>query len=478
MNWILTGIFLAGEMAGAGAIALPIAVRSLEFYFGLIFMAISAIMATYCGVILGRSWLILQKHWPEYRFHCRDPYAQIGLRSHGRWMKIAVDVVLNFGMFCCGVLLMVIVSKNINDAFKQFFKHNFDYCYVAVIVTAIITPFCYLKSPQDFWWAIILGMVCTLLAVLFSLGGVVNDIGLCQDSLTLPAFDVTDACTHLGSILFAYGGHACFPTIQNDMKEPFKFKYSSILAYTFISILYFPLSIMANLAYNENLGPSVINNLQIEWIQQSVNLLITAHCMFAVILIMNPVMQTAEELLKAPQEFGLHRVAIRSSLMLLALVVVETFPEFGPLMGLLGGTIVSTTSFLFPVLFYLTLNVLDKQMSNDNVDKSQREKPLKAVANGESDSERISLIQGIKETPRLELICLGATFAIAFIVMVVTTIAATKDLATASFKMPCYLRWIKDWPETEGPVTPIFCCGPYSNISLHKGHCISRRHVE
>ncbi|CAD5213157.1 unnamed protein product [Bursaphelenchus okinawaensis] len=495
MSWVLTGLFLSGEMAGAGVIALPIAVRSLGFYTGLLFMACSALMATYTATILGKSWLILQKHWPMYRYHCRDPYAQIGYRAYGTFVKRSVEIILNIGYFCCAVLLLVIVSKNVNDAVKQFFKVNFDFCFLAVIVTGVITPFCYLKSPQEFWWAIIIGMLCTLTAVLLSMGGVISDMELCQDTLTVPDFNVMNAFTSMGSILFAYGGHACFPTVQSDMTRPYKFTYSSVLAYTLMSLLYFPLSIVANMAYNNNLNSSVINNLQIDWIQQTVNLLITAHCMFAVIIVINPAMQSAENFLKAPQEFGVSRVVIRSALMLIALVIAETFPEFGPLMGLLGATVVSTTSFLFPVLFYIPLREMDQQLSRKRLNWSINSKnrrisvieddtigtkrlnltPVSSFNNGPTRAQKIQPVpfgDALNKMPRRELVILFFIFLTSFVIMIVSTISATHDLATASFKMPCYLRWLRDWPQTSGPVTPIYCCGTYSNIS--RGGCIRK----
>lgn len=68
-----------------------------------------------------------------------------------------------------------------------------------------------------------------------------------------------------------------------------------------ITILYAPLIIVANIVYNHNLQGNVMTNIQTEWIQQTVNLLITAHCMLAIILVINPVMQTIEGCFKAPQ---------------------------------------------------------------------------------------------------------------------------------------------------------------------------------
>lgn len=76
-----------------------------------------------------------------------------------------VDIILNVGMFGVGVVMTVLVASNVNDMIKTFAKVDFDYCYLAVIVTIVVTPACLLKSPQDFWYVLIK----------------LNDVSFCND---------------------------------------------------------------------------------------------------------------------------------------------------------------------------------------------------------------------------------------------------------------------------------------------------------
>lgn len=53
--------------------------------------------------------------------------------------------------------------------------------------------------------------------------------------------------------------------------------------------------------YGDSLRDSIINSIQIKWIQQTVNICITLHVILAQIIVFNPMNQEAEELFKIPQ---------------------------------------------------------------------------------------------------------------------------------------------------------------------------------
>lgn len=87
-------VFVIGEMAGSGVLALPSAMVAAG-PVGFPMLVLGCLASGYCGVILGRSWTILRERYPEYQEHVRDPYPTIGLRAVGKWGARAVSVCVN-----------------------------------------------------------------------------------------------------------------------------------------------------------------------------------------------------------------------------------------------------------------------------------------------------------------------------------------------------------------------------------------------
>lgn len=68
---------------------------------------------------------------------------------------------------------------------------------------------------------------------------------------------------------------------------------------------------MSALSYGNSLRDSVINSIQTLWIQETVNAMITLHCLLTVTLVINPLNQSAEDLFKIPQ--GIFYFVIQNS---------------------------------------------------------------------------------------------------------------------------------------------------------------------
>ncbi|TKR87047.1 hypothetical protein L596_011520 [Steinernema carpocapsae] len=373
LHWIVTAFFLVGNIAGAGFVALPTALVQAQFWPGLFLVILTSLIGAYCAYVLGESWVILQKRWPDYRQHCRKPYAEMGFRAMGSEIKTIVSVCISATQFGVTVVYLLLCAKNIHDSVAAFSGYNFNFCLVILILALLLLPVTYLKSPEDFWWTVILAMVSSAVAAILICVGGAKDYETCHSHRKLPDFYFTQYSLGLSIFICAFGGHAAFPTIQHDMRKPSEFKKSVALAFSMLHMLYLPVGTIGYIVYGDALRDSVINAIQTVWIQQALNILITAHCILAMTCVLNPLNQEAEEFFDVPHHFCIQRIVVRTAILFFAVFVAESIPSFGPIMNLLGGSSLMLTSLVFPCLFYMYL--LTSQKKKEDGEKNADEIP-------------------------------------------------------------------------------------------------------
>uniref|UniRef100_A0AC34QLM6 Amino acid transporter transmembrane domain-containing protein n=1 Tax=Panagrolaimus sp. JU765 TaxID=591449 RepID=A0AC34QLM6_9BILA len=301
LNWLITAFFVVGDMAGGGLVTLPNAFVRTTFVGGLILIGFMTLIATFTAYALGKCWDILQIIWPEYREHCRKPYPEIGYRAFGGWLKHVISFSIDITLFGIGVVFLLLSAENIDGFLRNTFDIRIGLCFLIFIIAVVLLPVLFLKSPADFWWIIILAMMATTGAVILIMIGAGLDYKTCgAEKANFPNLSLNNFFLGLGSVLFAYGGHGAFPTIQHDMKKPSEFTKSSVLAFILIGVLYLPVSILGYASYGDSLTDNVIGSIQTSWIQQITNLLITFHCLFAMTMIFNPLNQEIEEIFHIP----------------------------------------------------------------------------------------------------------------------------------------------------------------------------------
>ncbi|KAL3984839.1 Transmembrane amino acid transporter family protein [Acanthocheilonema viteae] len=451
LGWIITSLFLVGDLAGGGIVALPAAIVQTNFWPGLIISTIMALAMAYTAHMLGLGWVILQRRWPEYREHCRKPYPEMGARAMGNTIKHVVSVCIDITQFGIAVVYLILSAKNISDFIDAFFKIEISFCYVILAVGIGLLPITFLKSPQDFWWAIILAMITTTLALIMVMIGAVMDYSTCAperafNTNVLPA----NYFLALGTILFSYGGHAAFPTILHDMRKPYHFTRSSILAFLIVYMLYTPVCILAYLTYGNSLRESILNSVQNTALQQGANILITLHCILTLTIVFNPLNQEAEEIFGVPHHFCWQRVLVRTGMMMAVVFVGESLPSFGPLLGLVGSSTLTLTSLIFPCLFYLYLTVGD-----EIAEEKGKKKP----------DEIPSFTEVLVRSPRRRLIICLLIIVGGFIGGGLAVYTSIKELATTRFTEPCYVKPFLSSNDSKSLDGYLNCCGMWQNIT-------------
>ncbi|XP_059488721.1 uncharacterized protein LOC132204302 [Neocloeon triangulifer] len=412
INTATAAVFIAGEMAGSGVLALPRALVD-SGWIGPVLLIVLCLVACYGGTRLGACWTLLEERYPEtYPKHLRtrNPYACIAHRALGNWGSRIVSGSIQITLFGAGTVYLILASELLNDLTKYLLP--FGPCSWVVILAAFLLPAMWLGSPKDFWGVAVGALLTTAFSCLLMFTQMVIDgLQLDYHKDTKP-HSFSKFFMAYGTIVFSFGGASTFPTIQNDMVDRSKFPTSVSVGFFLILILYLPVAIGGMLIYGEAANPNIALTLGDSWLMDAANLLMACHLILAFLIVTNPVSQELEHIMNVPHEFGRQRLWLRSGLMLGMVFMAESIPQFGKILSLVGGSTVTLLTFVLPPLCYMKLC--------DQVGPWPQAPPI-------SLHERVFMY---------EMICLGVLGG-----SVASYNALLSIFSPNSFSRPCYFNW-------------------------------------
>lgn len=348
LTMILGAMFLVGEMAGAGVLNLPKAMANTG-WVGIPLIIILCAGVGYSGTRLAECWVLLEERWPEYRVPCRRPYPAIAYRALGTVGQYVAECALNLTLFGASTVFLLLATQMIHSITASHI--NLTACEWTLIIGGILTPLTWMGTPKDFWPASILAMAATFLACLVVMIKVVlQKTG--PPLYTAPTF--SSFFLGFGSILFALGGASIFPTVQNDMRDRAQFSSSITVAFLTLLALYLPLMTICYGVLGSGVKENILMNVSGVMVTL-VNALIFVHFVFALTIVVNPVMQTLEGIFNLPNRFGPKRCAVRSCVMAVIILTGLAVPDFGKILDLIGGSSVTLMSFILPPICYIRL---------------------------------------------------------------------------------------------------------------------------
>ncbi|GMT01170.1 hypothetical protein PENTCL1PPCAC_23344, partial [Pristionchus entomophagus] len=456
-HWIVCAVLIVGDMAGGGLVALPSSFVNSGLWAGIAMTVISAVLSGYTGVQLGDNWLIMQNRWSEYKESCRKPYPEMGFRAVGRGGRIFVSIIITIQQFGLSVVFLLLASNNISSFLFAFWQLKINFCLIALVVALFISPFLMLGSAKDFWQVGFVAMCSTCVAVCLMIVGIINDWGACAPEVDFPPVVFNKFFLAYGTIMFAYGGHSVFPSFQHDMKTPEDFAKSVIAGYILILIMYLPVSVLGYLVYGGSQGDTIITSLQLTWVQQTVNVLITIHVVFTQVIICSPLSLQFEELCRVPNQFGLRRVIVRVIIVICVLFTALSIPKFGVILDLIGGTTITLLTMLLPSIFNMFLVAGAKKRKLMTI----------GVSEVEEDNVYASIADVFRYNKWPILIVNFCVLAFGIIGGVASTLSAIDELATTEWDLPCYVALFMGTLNFEGDGGAVSCCGLYQNITTY-----------
>ncbi|XP_047110975.1 amino acid transporter AVT1H-like isoform X1 [Schistocerca piceifrons] len=348
-----TAIFIAGEMAGSGVLALPRAVVD-SGWIGPILVIIFCINSAYGGARLGDCWAILEERYPEYRTPVRNPYATIAYRAVGRKTSLLVSGCIQFTLFGAGTVYLLLASQMVQELLEDFVT-RVNFCVWFLVICIILTPAMWLESPKDFSIVGVGALLTTAFACVFIFSQIViegmdNKYPVLHKPHSFHRFFLA-----FGTILFSFGGASTFPTIQNDMINKSKFSTSVVVGFSVILMLYFPVALAGYIVYGDLVSANITLSINKSYLIICANILMGIHLILAFLIVINPVCQELEEAFQVPHKYNWKRCLLRSIMMLTMLFIGESIPKFGKILSLVGGSTITLMTFVFPSFFYMKL---------------------------------------------------------------------------------------------------------------------------
>uniref|UniRef100_A0A1I8B0P2 Aa_trans domain-containing protein n=1 Tax=Meloidogyne hapla TaxID=6305 RepID=A0A1I8B0P2_MELHA len=380
----------------------------------------------------------------------------MAFRAMGERARFLTSCTLNVMLFGVSVVYILLAAKITSELWASFSpSHSFGPCVMTLFLAGALLPVTFLKSPQDFWWAVVSAMLTTCLAVFIILLGTLLDLPKCSSFAKQPNFNFNNYFLSIGIFFFAFGGHGVFPTIQHDMRRPRNFTRSSLFAFIAVAAMYIPLSYFGYFVYGDSLQESIISSIQTSILQQLANLLIALHCILTITIVINPLNQEVEHFIDIPHHFCWQRVIVRSFVMLALVFVALTVPSFGPILNLMGGTCVSLISAVMPCLFYLYLHA-SEDISNPK-SKLEKDRSINDLP--------VTFNDVIKRTPKYTLVINISVIVISILCGIAATNSAFLELSTSRFNGPCYLTSSFENNKIINSIQSLHCCGHFRNIS-------------
>ncbi|CCD71148.1 Amino acid transporter transmembrane domain-containing protein [Caenorhabditis elegans] len=459
-SWYIAVIFTFGETAGSGLVALPSAMQSLGFMGGTITLIVMCLITYYTATLLGNNWIIMKTRWSEYSEHCRNPYPEMAHKALGTWMGMTTNFCTYFTVFGGTAVFSLLAAKTLAEVLNGF-GIGATMCTTLITVGLILWPFVMLKSPAHFWQVSIVATISTVTAVALILFGYFLDAKGCYPHSSYPDFTPTAASNSLATIIFAYGGHPCIPTIVHDMKTPQHYFRCFLLSYIALFLLYTPVSLFGFWIYGDSVSDSIISSIQNDSLRRGISILIAVHVFFSVLIIVNPLLQASEHLFRVKHEFGIGRFIIRSIVFWIIIFSAASVPNFGVVVNLVGGSTLPLLVLIFPPLFAMCLEVRQK-LEDDGA------------------KEEFSLKSIWKYHPKPRLLLDIFIYVLGTYVMVHSTYhsLSSKFFSENPSTRSCFSTWfsssynVQNLTMTSSSHSTHFqCCGAFKNISLTGRSC-------
>ncbi|KAI9301625.1 transmembrane amino acid transporter protein-domain-containing protein [Cunninghamella echinulata] len=360
-NFIQSVFNSVNVLVGICILSLPLGIKYAGWVWGSIIFLFCTISTNYSAKILAR---------------CLDAspagsmtYGDMGAAAFGDRGRSFISTIFILELFTLGVAMAILFGDGLETLFAL------DKNTTSLISFSVLTPMLFLPISKLAYTSII-GVVSSIcLVIIIVLDGLSKHVqpGSLWDPMATEIFPSHPYNIPLsfGILMAGYSGHAVFPAIYRDMKDPKQYDRMVDVTYVITFLLYSITATVGYLMFGLDTMQEITKNLAstpgyTKWINQGALYLIVLLPVAKYGLMLNPITLTWEIWLKSQavidlwckdhawRQFGFFFLG-RLFLSAFVIYVASVFPGFDRIVAFLGALFSFGISVIFPLACYQKL---------------------------------------------------------------------------------------------------------------------------
>jgi proton-coupled amino acid transporter len=339
-------VFIA--VVGAGVLGLPYTFSRTGWAAGSLLLLSVALLTFYCMMLLVACRRRLADDHPKEL----TSFGDLGAAVFGAPGRLAVDtmLVLSQASFCVGYLIFI--SNTMAHLYPVFAPSSNVFLSPKALFIYAMLPF---QLGLNSIKTLTLLAPLSIFADVVDLGaiGVVvgQDVSVWLASHPpVAAFGATGALLYgIGVSVYAFEGVCMVLPLEAEAADKKKFGATLGLSMAFIAVMYGLFGVMGYVAFGDATRDIITTNLGSGWLSAAVQLGLCINLFFTMPVMMNPVYEVAERLLRGKQYCWWLRWVLVVAVGLAAMLV----PNFTDFLALVGSSVCVLLGFVLPATFHL-----------------------------------------------------------------------------------------------------------------------------
>ena len=380
-KWYMTSFLIAGEVMGAGLLALPAAAAKLGWTMTILAMFACALASSYSGSAIAR----VKNEFYTYA----DGYADLAHATGGPAFGLfaRLFIVFNWSMLCPYYLISI--GSAIKNTFQGVSVCNWVWSLISVALVWLPSQFTTLKYVSYLAIPSAAAIVLAALMIIAQLLLESDGFGKHTSAGTPPtAPGKSDFAAFLttysafSSIVFAFQGQDMFCEMIHDMEDQSQAIQAVTTSYILMGSNYLFMTTMAYGAKGSTVADFLPDALPPGPTKSVVNLLVAFHVIVAYVITSNvackvfysvlfkstPLSHASTKPWSESWTIRARWLLLTSFLSIFAFIIANLIPAFGAFQGLLGAFCAAPIVFGFPALFlYLGHRHHDRPMPKRDV---------------------------------------------------------------------------------------------------------------